>query len=677
MESTRIQQRFLTLLFLTFSIFSLKSNATTEAEALVKWRSSLYETNNSSLSSWSLTNSSTPCKWFGVHCDSVGRVVQLWLPNANLSGTLHELDFSCLSSLAQLNLSGNNLYGSIPANICATSKLTSLDLSDNSFNQSINSPLVMLKCTNLIYLYLSGNTFTGPIPESLSTNLPNLNYLNLSFNSFEGEIPASFSNLLRLCDLRLRANRLTGGIPRSLASLTKMQEFDVSNNSLSGELSPDFFANWTELIAFRVQNNSFTGKIPPEIGLATKLQVVHLSDNQFSGPVPPEIGELSDLYGLDMSQNSLTGVIPPTVSNLEQLQFMFFFGNKLSGTKYMSLMHNNLSGSIPDQIFSELSLQSLHLNNNSFTGEFPPALKHCKDLVTLDLGENIFYGQIPSWIGESFPSLKVLRLTSNTFHGSIPTEVSLLSSLRLLDLSLNNLSGSIPPTLGNLAGMTGKRSSGGWFIDRSLYEYMDNISLVWKGRAYAFQRTLSFLTAIVLSGNCLTDEIPRELANLSGLVQLDLSRNRLSGRIPDEIGKLQMLESLDLSMNRLSGAIPPAISSLTFLDFLNVSYNNLSGRVPWGFQLQTLTDPSIYKGNAGLCGPPFLTPCLDHGASVPRHDHGDERNEGADDDNNWLVFSIELGFALGFGGIFSPLFFSSSWRSSYFAVIDCILDGFK
>ncbi|KAI5332365.1 hypothetical protein L3X38_022494 [Prunus dulcis] len=78
--------------------------------------------------------------------------------------------------------------------------------------------------------------------------------------------------------------------------------------------------------------------------------------------------------------------------------------------------------------------------------------------------------------------------------------------------------------------------------------------------------------------------------------------NRLTGEIPSSIGKLRWLETLDLSHNQLSGNIPQNFSSLTSLSHLNLSYNNLIGNIPSGNQLQTLDDPSIYKGFWDVCG---------------------------------------------------------------------------
>lgn len=46
-------------------------------------------------------------------------------------------------------------------------------------------------CSFLTALDLSGNRFSGPLPENISQQIPNLSSLDLSNNSFSGGIPAS------------------------------------------------------------------------------------------------------------------------------------------------------------------------------------------------------------------------------------------------------------------------------------------------------------------------------------------------------------------------------------------------------------------------------------------------------------------------------------------------------
>ena len=77
------------------------------------------------------------------------------------------------------------------------SGLIDLDLSSNQLSGSIPPELGNL--TNLQYLYLSSNQLTGSIPPELG-NLTALEVLRLNDNQLSGEVPASFVNLVNLFD---------------------------------------------------------------------------------------------------------------------------------------------------------------------------------------------------------------------------------------------------------------------------------------------------------------------------------------------------------------------------------------------------------------------------------------------------------------------------------------------
>lgn len=114
------------------------------------------------------------------------------------------------------------------------------------------------------------------------------------------------------------------------------------------------------------------------------------------------------------------------------------------------------------------------------------------------------------------------------------------------------------------------------------------------------------VTGLVLAGNQLTGEIPKELGNLTNLEELNLSFNPLSGEIPAELGNLSSLKELWLVGNpvgnQLSGALPEELGNLTNLEVLILNYNQLSGPLP-----QSLTSlaklMSFSFGDTDLCAP--------------------------------------------------------------------------
>ncbi|MFY7758197.1 MAG: leucine-rich repeat domain-containing protein, partial [Flavobacterium stagni] len=99
-------------------------------------------------------------------------------------------------------------------------KVVAIDLSDNNLSGTLSAKLGDLK--NLQSLVLFKNSIEGVIPATLG-QLKNLQVLNLSFNKMSGEIPAEISGAVSLKELTLFMNNLTGTIPASIGKLTQLQ----------------------------------------------------------------------------------------------------------------------------------------------------------------------------------------------------------------------------------------------------------------------------------------------------------------------------------------------------------------------------------------------------------------------------------------------------------------------
>jgi hypothetical protein len=137
--------------------------------------------------------------------------------------------------LNELDLSNNNLSGTIPPEIFSLSSLS-------------------------IGLYLSRNRFTGPLPMEVG-NLKNLGILDLSENMLSGEIPKSIGSCIMLEVLGMRGNFFQGTIPSSFGYLRGLRELDLSQNNLSGKV-PDFFAGFNSLDLLNLSYNNFEGLLP-------------------------------------------------------------------------------------------------------------------------------------------------------------------------------------------------------------------------------------------------------------------------------------------------------------------------------------------------------------------------------------------------------------------------------
>ena len=127
------------------------------------------------------------CQWFGVVCNTAGRVTGLNLPNNNLTGIIGTSVLN-ITMLNRLNLYDNNFSGNLPYSLPQVDMLTYLDLGGNNFTGAI--PVAYGNFNNIRSLYLDNNQFSGALPPFLSL-LP-VTTLWLDNNDFSGCIPSEY-----------------------------------------------------------------------------------------------------------------------------------------------------------------------------------------------------------------------------------------------------------------------------------------------------------------------------------------------------------------------------------------------------------------------------------------------------------------------------------------------------
>ncbi|WCJ44472.1 Leucine-rich repeat receptor-like protein kinase family protein [Euphorbia peplus] len=134
-----------------------------------------------------------------------------------------------LSRLHHLNLSSNRFNENVPAKLGKLIQLSELDLSNNLLQGGIPAEFRSL---SLVLLNLSRNNLTGSIPEQ-----PNgLSELDLSYNMLHGQIPEHLSTLRGLERLDLSHNDLSGSIPESFGTMDELLSIDISYNKLEGPI---------------------------------------------------------------------------------------------------------------------------------------------------------------------------------------------------------------------------------------------------------------------------------------------------------------------------------------------------------------------------------------------------------------------------------------------------------
>ncbi|XP_014503378.1 LRR receptor-like serine/threonine-protein kinase GSO1 [Vigna radiata var. radiata] len=352
-----------------------------------------------------------------------------------------------VSSVIELELEGN-LIDRDMSNVLLNS--TFIDISSNG----LKGWLPQLSA-NVVFVSLSNNLLSGELSSLLcdhnvSNRKINVLYLDISFNNLSGGLTNCWKNWKSLVAIHLGSNNLSGKIPPSLGFLSNLNSLHLHENKLHGEI-PLSLQNCRSLLVFNVRNNQLSGNIPDWISHG--VLALQLRSNDFSGKISPQICEMSSLIVLDIAQNTISGHIPSCLGNIKTLLFNNVSRNKLSirfpssypGRYYFSddslelvtkgqvleydrnlhfmtlidMSCNNLSGTIPPQLFSLIGLHSLNLSNNKLEGEIPNEIGNMKNLESLDF-------------------------STNQLGGEIPQSLSRLSFLGYLNLSFNNLTGKIP-----------------------------------------------------------------------------------------------------------------------------------------------------------------------------------------------------------------------------------------
>ncbi|KAJ9697022.1 hypothetical protein PVL29_008986 [Vitis rotundifolia] len=316
--------------------------------------------------------------------------------------------------------------------------------------------------------------------------------------------------------------------------------------------------------------------------------------NELASEFPGFITDCRNLTYLDLAQNQLTGAIPELVfSNLGKLEFLNFTDNsfrgplssnisRLSKLQNLRLGRNQFSGPIPEEIAV-----------NSLSGVIPSSFTNLNKISELGLSDNFLSGEISPYFITNWTELISLQVQNNSFTGKIPSEIGLLEKLNYLFLYDNMLSGAIPSEIGNLKDLLQ--------LDLSQNQL--------SGPIPAVEWNLTQLTTLQLYENNLTGTIPPEIGNLTSLTVLDLNTNKLHGELPETLSLLNNLERLSVFTNNFSGTIPSRLGknslNLTYVSFSN---NSFSGELPPGLcnglALQYLT----VNGGNNFTGP--LPDCL-------------------------------------------------------------------
>jgi len=197
--------------------------------------------------------------------------------------------------LQQLDLSNNNLNGTIPTTIGELINLLSVDV---SHNPSLGNDGCCVGADSYFNSFYNYNT---TIPTEVGM-LKKLQVLKMDFSGFMRFMPPEIGDMRSLKFWRVKGsfgtNQVSGTIPPQFGKLKRLTEFMMENNTLSGTL-------------------------PSEIGTMSSLEIFSVQDNKLSGTIPDMFHHLDFLNEWDSFGNKLEGDIPSSIGLLGNLDYLY------------------------------------------------------------------------------------------------------------------------------------------------------------------------------------------------------------------------------------------------------------------------------------------------------------------------------------------------------------------
>ena len=295
-----------------------------------------------------------PCgsNWYGITCNSKGRVTQIILYNNGLVGQLPGPQISKMSELVELDLSINKLTGEIPLELYTMKSLQQFILYDNQFTGGLPQKISMPSLATFLVFF---NQLVGALPNVWDT--PNLVNLDLGHNQFSGPLPDAIGSLKHLQALYIDyCEGINGTVPESYGNLLSLTDISLARDNLTNYTIPQSWSRFSNLGYLQLSN--LVGELPTWIGQSwPKLSILLMYDNNFSGGIPKSVGQLSNLGSLDIYNSGLSGSVPGSFSGLVSVSELNLSGNKLSA----------IPASLLKTLFMHIPLYFCNLGSNPWS----------------------------------------------------------------------------------------------------------------------------------------------------------------------------------------------------------------------------------------------------------------------------------------------------------------------
>jgi len=219
----------------------------------------------------------------------------------------------------------NNLE--IPSSFQNLTSLRNLNISNCGLSQNLE---LIGNLINITDLDIAANNFSGALPNNF-TNLTKLKSLSVSYNKFD-DISA-LSNVNNSFQYLYATRNLITAIPPVVGTMTRLQTLMLENNKI--KTIPLFMQNCIELRHFTINSNLLEGKIP-DLTALTKLSAFSIEMNKlrsvdFIAEYPSYKNTIYDYFYYD-DQEMVDENESITKLTGESVTFTMFTDNRYSPT---------------------------------------------------------------------------------------------------------------------------------------------------------------------------------------------------------------------------------------------------------------------------------------------------------------------------------------------------------